>query len=245
MIALVIVVALCLGGCTRSPRDVPRPTAPASDDAAETIIGLLYDRYGEGFSCIDIRDSEGVDSVVYTMTTILYDDRTSKTSHSPEHTFTANWYPTLDRPLRDNYLSLKMAPPFRAAAQARVDALFPTNITQILLDDVWAPDDLSPDISQYDYQAWSRRKGGLTISILAPVEPGSTAEDTVARLPGLIAAAADLGVARVDVELRVYSPDNYTIVDAIVRGGNRLDVFKFTYSYVAAEAKARQSWPSN
>ncbi|MDR1264794.1 MAG: hypothetical protein LBK42_04315 [Propionibacteriaceae bacterium] len=76
VVALVAVVALCLGGCTRSPSDIPRPTAPASDAAAETIIGLLYDRYGEGFSCIDIRDSEGVDSVVYTMTTIIGLDKT-------------------------------------------------------------------------------------------------------------------------------------------------------------------------
>jgi hypothetical protein len=210
------------------------------------MCDLLRERYGEEFTRIKLENAEGVGSVVYTMTGITSKDWDETTSYyySREHIFTANWWPTLDRPLRDNFLSLKMAPPFKAAAQARVDALFPANTARILLDDVWAPDDLPADVGQADFRAWARRRGGLIIDILVPVDPGSTPADTAARVDGLIAAAADLGVARVDVVLRVYSPENYQAAVDIITGGEIIDVFGYAYSTVAAETKARHSWPA-
>jgi hypothetical protein len=203
-ILAVLVLALVLGGCDSIlPQSSPSTAVPGPNAVRQLILEQLRDKYDEDFECTYLSYATWpFNPTTYKMS--------ARRAGDPDRTvFTAMWDPRYDDPMTDHYLDVKMAHLFTDAAQDRVDAVFPLNITRISLSTGRKTYDLPPGINEADYQVWAADNAGLEIDVLIPVEPGVTRDDIAALLPEIKDSPAELGVLGVRLIVTAYTLDNY------------------------------------
>ncbi|MDR1213025.1 MAG: hypothetical protein LBK54_02880 [Propionibacteriaceae bacterium] len=143
--AVVLGLALVLGGCDSIlPQSSSSTAVPGPNAVRQLMLEQLRDKYGEDFECVDLGYAAWPFEITsYTMS--------ARRAGDPDRgaTFTARWdpRPLHDGPITDDYLDVKMAHLFTAAAQDHVDVIFPLNTTQIRLSGDRLDDYHLPDVS--------------------------------------------------------------------------------------------------
>ncbi|MDR1263989.1 MAG: hypothetical protein LBK42_00065, partial [Propionibacteriaceae bacterium] len=64
-------------------------------------------------------------------------------------------------------------------------------------------------VSEADYRSWAVENAGLEIDVLIPVEPGVTRDDIAVQLSEVFGSSAELGLAKIEIEITAYAPDDY------------------------------------
>ena len=187
------VLVAVLAGCGRtSPPPQPTPTPLTMEQATDSLLGYLHDRYGEDFTCVKI--SHAPDGFGWPQPgTFLMHARVSGATHEYD-TFTVEWRG--DDPW-DNYLLVKMRPGYQASADQILPSVYSEYFMRVELNG--AVRDLPGDITESDFHSWATDNLSVSITVVLPHSEGATQEsvDTEAaplesQLSGFLAKSVEM-----------------------------------------------------